>query len=189
MQRRAPLFSLLLAGAAAMAVFGCRDTATPATVAGPAAAAAPSFDYGRHADREHEDDYGEHGSPHLLACTAHGSTSITATVGASGAALQVGHDHLVIPGGALSESVQITATIPADTLADIELEPHGLHFSKDVMLVLSADGCRVGEHAPRHVDYLDAAGNVLETLDATFNGGSHTVTTKIHHFSSYAIAL
>ena len=129
------------------------------------------------------------GSSHLLACSAHESVSVTVTAGTGGTSIHVGNDRLIIPGGALSEATEITATIPADTLADIQFEPHGLHFAKDVMLVLSTDGCSIGEHGPMHVDYLDDAGNVLETLDGTFNGGSHTVTTKIHHFSSYAIAL
>lgn len=195
MRRWTPVVSLLLASTAALAVLGCRDTATPATIAGPAAGAAASFNHsaGNHHDRgyeaDHEESHDRSEHSHLLACGAHGSASVTVTVGTAGASIHVGNDHLIIPGGALSEDTEITATIPADTLADIQFEPHGLHFAKDVMLILSTDGCSVGEHAPAHVDYLDDAGNVLETLDGTFNGGSHTVTTKIHHFSSYAIAL
>lgn len=194
MRRSKWVFTLLLAGATAAAVFGCRDAAPQAAIAGPAAHAAGfRFDAGSetnagdNADREaHAGDDG--GAP-LLVCAAHGPASVSVWVGASGASLTVGNDHLIIPGGALSDSTLITATIPADTLADIHFEPHGLQFTKDVMLVLSTDGCSLGRQAPGHVDYLDNDGNVLETLDGTFNGGSHTVTTKIHHFSSYAIAL
>ena len=190
MRRRISLYSLLVAGAAAMAAIGCRDGATPATVAGPAAGSqAPSLDRS-HAYREDEalDDDGD-GGARLLACAPHASSTATALIGASGGTIAVGDDRLVIPGGALSGPTLITATIPADTLADIEFEPHGLHFSKDVILVLSTGHCNVGQSPPGHVVYLDNDGTVLETLDAMFNGGSRTVTTKIHHFSSYAIAL
>ena len=184
------IFTLLLAGAAA-AVFGCRDAAPQAAIAGPAAhAAAPSFDDGGKTEAGDDGGGNAHaGGARLLGCTAHDSASVSVWVGASGASIRVGNDRLVIPGGALSDSTLITATIPADTLADIHFEPHGLQFAKDVILVLSADGCSLGAETPDHVDYLDNDGNVLETLDGAFNGGSHTVTTRIHHFSSYAIAL
>ncbi len=184
MTRTRTILTLFLAGAAAAAVFGCRDTASPAAIAGPAVSrVSPSFDRGG------ESEGNDEGQSHLLVCGAHDAVSTSAWVGASGASIRVGNDRLIIPGGALSDSVLITATIPADTLADIHFEPHGLHFSKDVVLVLSTGGCRLGTQTPRHVDYLDNEGNVLEMLEGTFNGGSHTVTTKIHHFSSYAIAL
>lgn len=184
MRRTKATLALFMAGATAAAVFGCRDAAPPTAIAGPTAhVAAPSF------DRNGETEDGEDGPSRLLACNAHDSASVSVWVGASGASIQVGNDRLIIPGGALSDSTLITATIPADTLADIHFEPHGLHFSRDVVLVLSAGGCNLEGRTPGHVDYLDNDGNVLETLDGTFNGGSHTVTTKIHHFSSYAIAL
>lgn len=190
MRRRIPLYSLLVAGAVVTAALGCRDGSTPATVAGPVVQrAAPTFDRGAaYRDDEASDDDGD-GDAHLLACAPHASSTASAVIGASGGSIWVGNDHLVIPGGALSAPTLITATIPADTLADIEFEPHGLHFDKDVVLVLSTGHCNVGQSAPGHVVYLDNDGNVLETLDAQFHGGSRTVTTKIHHFSSYAIAL
>lgn len=186
MRRIKAMFTLLFAGATAVAVFACRDTASPAAVAGPAVSQiTPSLDRSWQAENENEDD----GPSHLLVCSAHDSAFASAWVGASGAVIQVGSDRLIIPGGALSDSILITAIVPADTLADIHFEPHGLHFNKDVILVLSTGGCNLGTQSPSHVDYLDNDGNVLETLDGAFNGGSHTVTTKIHHFSSYAIAL
>ncbi|MBF6592603.1 MAG: hypothetical protein IVW57_19005, partial [Ktedonobacterales bacterium] len=82
----------------------------------------------------------------------------------------------------------ITATIPADTLAAIRFTPHGLQFAKGVLLQLSTNGCQVGGRTPGHVVYLDGEGQVLQTLDATFNANAHVVITRIEHFSSYAIA-
>ncbi len=193
MRRTKAMLTLLLAGATAAAVFGCRDMTSPATIAGAGASrVTPSLDQrsqSENDDQRSQSENDDDGRSQLLACGLHAAASTSAWVGASGAVIQVGNDRLIIPGGALSDSTLITATIPADTLADIHFEPHGLHFDKDVILVLSTDGCNVGAQTPRHVDYLDNDGNVLEMLEGTFNGGSHTVTTKIHHFSSYAIAL
>jgi hypothetical protein len=181
---------LFFAGATAAAIFGCRDTTPPTAIAVRGVSpAAPSFDQEYQAEHESETEREDGHGSHLLVCGAHDGATTSVWVGTSGASIQVGNDRLIIPGGALSDSTLITATIPTDTLADIQFEPHGLHFNKDVVLVLSTSGCNVGTQAPSHVDYLDNDGNVLETLDGTFHGGSHTVTTKIHHFSSYAIAL
>lgn len=174
MRRRISNLTFVLAGVVLAAAAGCRDAAPPVAPAGPK----PAFDQGGNGGN----------NPHLLACTVHDSASVSAMVGASGASLQLGNVHLVIPGNALSDSVLITMTIPADTLADVEFEPHGLQFSKDVVLQLSTAGCTVGSQSPSHVLYLDNSGTVQETLDGTYHSNSGTVVTKIHHFSWYAIA-
>lgn len=174
MRRRIFTIPALLAGAIVFAAFGCRD-AVPVT----SSFAGPAFSRGSQGT----------GTPSLVACAAHDSASTSAWVGARGASIKLGGVHLVIPGNALSDSVLITVTIPADTLAEVQFAPEGLQFSKDVRLLLSTARCSLGGQSPAHVVYLDDAGHVLETLDGVFNGGQHTVTTTIHHFSSYAIAL
>ncbi len=176
--------AFIIAAAALALAVGCRDASAPTAVARPAVAAVNRA--ASHGANQRDDVAG---TPQLLACDTHDSASASATLGPAGGTIQVGGDRLVVPGGALTTSTLITATIPADTLADIHFAPHGLHFNKPVILVLSTTGCNVGSASPSYVVYLDNSGNVLETLDATFNGGSHTVTTRIHHFSSYAIAL
>lgn len=184
MGRQNRKLSFVLAAAALVLAAGCRNTAPPTAVAGSSALTVNRA--GGHAASQPDE---EAGTAQLLVCSAHDSASASATVGPAGGTIQVGGDRLVVPGGALSTSTLITATVPADTLAEIHFAPHGLHFDKDVILILGTTGCSIGGTAPSHVVYLDNSGNVLETLDGTFNGGSHTVTTKIHHFSSYAIAL
>lgn len=185
MSRSVRRITLLLAGAAIMGAFGCRDANPAASVVAPSAlsrAGVPSRDDGPSARGSSGED------AHLLVCDAHASATASAMVGPHGATITVGNDRLVIPGGALSDSVLITATIPADTLASVQFAPHGLQFAKGATLLLGTAGCAVGGQTPGHVVYLDGAGDVLETLDAMFNAQAGTVVTHIEHFSSYAIA-
>ncbi|HUX33372.1 MAG TPA: hypothetical protein VMV51_05825 [Gemmatimonadaceae bacterium] len=185
MSRSVHRITFLLAGAAVMVALGCRDANPAASVVAPAAlsrAGTPNHDSAPSPGESTDDN------AHLLACDAHASATASAMVGPAGGTITVGNDRLVIPGGALSDSVLITATIPADTLASIQFAPHGLQFAKGVMLLLSTAGCAVGGQTPGHVVYLDGTGDVLETLDAMFNAQAGTVVTHIEHFSSYAIA-
>jgi len=175
---RVRLFVLTLSGMAVVLAAGCRDLTLPA--GGPASASR-----GIHSDVGSSG--GDDGNvPDLLTCSAHGTATASAMAGPTGAVIVVGLDRLVIPAGAVAEPTLITATIPADTLADIHFEPQGLQFAKRATLVLTTAGCNVGDRTPSHVVYLDDAGNVLETLGATFDG--HAVATTIGHFSSYSIA-
>jgi hypothetical protein len=168
---------VVLTAALVATAVSCRDSQPTAILSAPAARhVVPSRDAG-------EDD-----APQLVACSAHGTLTESAMVGPHGAVISVGSDHLVIPAGAVEDSTLITATIPADTLADIEFEPQGLQFGKPAILTLNTAGCDVGRELPRHVVYLDAAGQVLETLEASPASGGHGVVTQIHHFSSYAVA-
>jgi hypothetical protein len=176
MMRRSHPFTIILTAALVAAAVSCRDS-QPSAVISPASFnhLAPSEDAGN-------------GAVQLVACPAHGTLTASAIVGSSGGVIRLGGDQLVIPGGALDESTLITATIPADTLADIAFEPQGLQFQKPAILVLSTAGCNVGNSAPQHVVYLDADGQVLQTLDATPAQGGNGVAAKIGHFSSYAVA-
>ncbi len=179
---RVRLFALTVSGVAVVLAAGCRDLTLPG--GGPASHPAAAA---RGIQSNVGSSGGDDGSvPALLTCSAHGTATASATVGSAGAVIVVGLDRLVVPAGAVDEPTLITATIPADTLADIHFEPQGLQFAKRATLVLSTAGCNLGNRTPSHVVYLDDAGNVLETLGAAFNG--HAVTTAIGHFSSYSIA-
>ena len=176
MTYRSRRFSMILTAALVAAAVSCRDSQPGPLIS------APSFSHvGSSRDAES-------GNPRLVACQAHGTLTASATVGPHGGVIQVGGDQLVIPGGALDESTLITATIPAGTLADIEFQPQGLHFQKPAVLVLSTAGCSVGGGTPQHVVYLDADGQILETLDANPAQGGNGVVARIGHFSSYAVA-
>ncbi len=175
MRRRRQL-TLVFTAALVAAAVSCRDSQPAAMISAPALShVVPTRDDGP-------------GSAQLVACQAHGALSTSELVGPHGGVIQVGGDQLVIPGGALENSTLITATIPADTLADIQFGPQGLQFQKPAILVLSTAGCNLTQGQPQHVVYLDADGQVLETLNGNPAPGGNGVTTKIGHFSSYAVA-
>ena len=178
MIRRSLQFTIVLGAALVAAMAACRDSQPAGLIAAPAS---PH----RVPVRDADDD---NAGPRLLSCPAHASATASATVGAHGGVLHVGGDLLVIPAGALDEATPITATIPADTLADIRFGPEGLHFAKPATLVLSTAGCFTGGRTPHHVVYLDDDGQVLETLTAMPAAGGNGVVTWIGHFSSYAVA-
>ena len=163
-------------------VAGCRDSQPTALISVPSSRhLMPSRDAGG-------DGSGDAEGAQLLSCAAHGMLSASVAVGAQGGVISVGGDLLVIPAGALQSSTIITATIPADTLADIRFAPHGLQFAKPAKLVLKTTGCNLAGRSPHHVVYLDGEGEVLQTLDATPAQDGKAVATQIGHFSSYAIA-
>ncbi|MDE3126734.1 MAG: hypothetical protein KGL38_01945 [Gemmatimonadota bacterium] len=177
MMRRNLQFTIVLGAVLVAGVAACHDSQPVGLVSVPAST-----------HRMPLRDDGTDGSPQLLACPAHRSATGSATVGVHGGVLRVGGDKLIIPGGALDTATLITATIPADTLADIQFGPEGLHFAKPVTLVMSTSGCSTGGRTPHHVVYLDGDGQVLETLTAMPAAGGNGVVTWIGHFSSYAVA-
>ncbi len=106
-----------------------------------------------------------------------------------GGRIVLGNNALIVPPGALDNEVDITATVPADTIAEIQLQPHGLRFELPVFLVFDASGCAIGgddDDVP--VAYVDDAGNILEWLEGRRSPSGRTVTAAIHHFSGYILA-
>jgi hypothetical protein len=108
--------------------------------------------------------------------------------GPAGGTLVFGNSRLVIPGGALHDTVTISATIPADSSSTVEFQPHGLQFSKPAGLILSGADCSLPEGVVPSVVYLGSAGEVLEVIDAIYDPHWKTAAAPIGHFSGYAIA-
>ena len=82
------------------------------------------------------------GAPHIVetqgglhGCTPRDVQVGTATIGPSGGVLEGPH-RLIIPPGALTQTVQISGTTVEGETPTIELEPHGLQFRKSAGLVL-----------------------------------------------------
>ncbi len=123
-----------------------------------------------------------------VVCAKHGATVNVGVFGPSGGTLVFGNSRLVIPGGALHDTVTISATIPADSSSTVEFQPHGLQFYKPAGLVLDGSTCSLpADMAPRVV-YLSDGGDVLEIIEAVYDPHWKTVAAPIVHFSGYAIA-
>jgi len=187
----------LLAGAAAL-VSSCReaspvgvDARTRTVVAGRGT---PAGDDGDDPAEPPEDEE----SDSLVACRPLPYDSVTQTIGPAGGFIEVRHNWLVVPPGALSAPVTITAVAPSDTVAMVRFQPEGLRFQTTAMLVLTYDNCRVPKTVTPRIalvtDALDVIGFLtpatVSVHDHRFMKGrkGRHVIGELQHFSNYAVA-
>src|SRR5436189_182370 len=117
----------LLAGAAAL-VASCRD-ATPVGVVDartPTVLAGRGPPAGDDPAEPPDDESGD--SDSLVACRPLPYDSVTQTIGPAGGVIEVRRNWLVVPRGALSAPVTITAVAPSDTVSMVRFQPEGLRF-------------------------------------------------------------
>jgi hypothetical protein len=121
-------------------------------------------------------------------CATHFASTDSGVFGPAGGTLTFGSSRLIIPAGALRDTVTITATIPEGDVNRVEFQPHGLVFAKAAGLQLGTAGCSVDEQVAPNVVYLSETGEVLETIEAVYDPHWQTIAATIWHFSGYAIA-
>jgi hypothetical protein len=125
----------------------------------------------------------------LLACDPLPADSTTQTIGPAGGVIDVGPHRLVVPADALGEEVVITAVMPSDTVARLQLLPEGLTFAHRPKLELSYAHCSgAWIPVPRRVVYLDPELNIVELLESVTDIFERKVSTRLDHFSDYAVA-
>ena len=190
----------LLVGAAA-AVSSCGDASpagidarTPTLLASDAKPHAGGDD----SDDSDDDDDKEDRADSLLSCRPLPYDSVTQTIGPQGGAIEVRRNWLMVPRGALSAPVRITAVAPSDTVALVRFQPEGLRFQRPVLLVARYDHCRVPKRATPRIARVTDALDVIEYLasgDASLRHnrlrkgrkGRHVVG-ELQHLSNYAVA-
>lgn len=178
MRRR---FSTLLALTTLAMAVGC---------AGSDATAPSRFGSAARASDKGASQPGVVGSPHIIAngqgglqgCTPRDPQVGSAFVGPSGGELVVGSNRLIIPAGALTDTVTISGTSPADGV--IYFEPHGLQFKKSAGLILDTSSCT---DVP-DVVYINEIGVLSDPILAIYSTWWHTIAAPIDHFSGYAVA-
>ena len=121
-------------------------------------------------------------------CTSKKAVRDSGSFGPKGGTLVFGDSKLIIPAGALTSSVFITAHTFGDSTSRVEFSPTGLQFAKAAGLVLGAAGCDIDDAAAPNIVYLSPTGQVLETIKAVYDPQWKTVAAPIVHFSGYAIA-
>ena len=124
----------------------------------------------------------------LVKCHRSGPVQRSAVIGPEGGTLRVGDTYLVVPPGALSERVRMTAKV-LDTIAAVELEPHGLRFALPVGLAIDVSGCAVREEQHPVLLYLDDDGEVRETIPGDLDEDGDSFFARIVHFSVYAVGV
>jgi hypothetical protein len=128
------------------------------------------------------------GSPRPVVCAIRKPLASGGVFGPSGGTLVLGNSRLIIPGGALRDTVTITATTAGDSTSTVNFQPEGLQFRKPVGLILDSTGCTIEDGASPSVVYLAPDGTVLETIPAIYDPHWKAVAAPIEHFSGYAIA-
>jgi hypothetical protein len=123
----------------------------------------------------------------LLSCSTQPQVRTTQVVGPMGGVVLVGTHRLVIPAGALRQSVTITAEQVPGRVNSVRLLPEGLKFDRPAALSLSYANCSKLLLLKRVV-YVDELLRILELLPSLDNRADQTVTGSIRHFSRYAVA-
>ncbi len=123
----------------------------------------------------------------LYDCATPAFGTVTQTVGPLGGVVRVGPHSLVIPPGALDGPVAITASAPEGQHVTVDFAPEGLRFRYPAVLSLSYAHCDHRPLLPRVV-YIDDLLSILELLPSLDDLAGQAVTTKLRHFSGYAIA-
>ncbi|MEP7002787.1 MAG: hypothetical protein ABI969_20010 [bacterium] len=131
---------------------------------------------------------GNNGKYHATTCSTHNTFNGSGVFGPAGGTLTFGSSRLIIPAGALQDTVTISATIPDGDESHVEFAPHGLRFDKPAGLLLGTEGCSIDEAGVPDVVYLSESGEVLELIPAVYDPHWHTFAASIWHFSGYAIA-
>jgi len=189
----------LLAGAAAL-VSSCRDASPVGVEAGT-----PTLRASRHGSDPAADSLADDGDENededgdsLLSCRPLPYDSVTRTIGPAGGFIEVRHNWLVIPRGALRTAVAITAVAPSDTVAMVRFQPAGLHFDKSTLLVLAYDNCRIPRSVTPRIALVTDTYRVVEFLTSVNSPVDDPRFKKVHstrqvigelqHFSNYAVA-
>jgi hypothetical protein len=109
----------------------------------------------------------------------------SARIGPAGGILQIGNHRLIVPSGALTETVVISGTVPAGKPFEVDLQPHGLQFRKAAGLILDASSCT---EVPTIVYIVDQF-NLGPPIAAFYSNWWKAIACPIWHFSGYMIAL
>ena len=124
-----------------------------------------------------------------VVCPTNQTYSDSQVIGYNGGTLRVGPHTLTIPYGALTANTRITATAPRGSYAEVQFQPHGLTFKRDVTVSISYEQCGLlKQPTPPVIVYTDDARNILEILQSTIDTRRKTITGKTDHFSSYILA-
>ena len=127
------------------------------------------------------------GSLQLLTCSTQPYAQTTVVVGPAGGTITVGAHKLVIPAGALSARVTITAEQVSGTVNSVRFKPDGLQFAKPAARKLSNGSCLLRE-LPQKVGYTNEQLKILQLMPSVDQQSKQSVTGSINHFSRYAVA-
>ena len=123
----------------------------------------------------------------LLTCSPRPYDSDSETIGPEGGLITVGRNSLLVPRGALTEPVRITAEQVRGKTNSVRFSPEGLRFQKPAVLTMNYENCAL-VLLQKKIVYTDEQLKVLEVLRSLDLFRSRSVSAPIDHFSRYAVA-
>jgi hypothetical protein len=127
----------------------------------------------------------------LLYCRPLPAATKSQSIGPNGGTINVGPHSLVVPRGALSQTITITAEVVSDSVNSVRLLPEGLRFNrgKPARLTLSYANCSlVSRLLPKKIVYTNERLRILDILLSIDNILTQKVSASLEHFSRYAVA-
>jgi hypothetical protein len=111
--------------------------------------------------------------------------SSTALIGPAGGVLMRAQHQLVIPAGALTNTVKITFSMVPSPYLECELKPYGLKFNKPVNLILSYNGVCDGnlDELALKVAYYNPQTQLGALIPKAIDTKLNTVTVDIERFA------
>jgi len=110
-------------------------------------------------------------------------------LGPEGGTIGAGRARLVVPPGALTDTVTITMELIGDTVRAVRLLPQGLVFRQPASLELSYGDCQTnGNGGTKRIAYTGDAWTILEYEQSWDDAKLKRVTGALNHFSNYAVA-
>jgi hypothetical protein len=123
----------------------------------------------------------------LLLCSPQPYDSETETIGPEGGIITVGKNSLLIPRGALSERVKITAEQVRGKTNSVRFSPEGLQFDRSAVLTINYENCAL-VLVQKKIVYTNEQLKVLQVLRSLDLFRARSVSAPIDHFSRYAVA-
>ena len=125
----------------------------------------------------------------LANCSSISPFNVSAPIGPDGGTLKLGPHTLVVPRGALSVTVVITASSSGGRGNSIQFGPEGLRFNTPAQLTFSTANCSgLGVLNLPLVVYTDNLLSILELQLSLPKLSEKKVVGYINHFSRYAVA-
>lgn len=124
----------------------------------------------------------------LLNCISLPYAASTRVIGPNGGSITAGRHTLVIPEGALTQDVVVTAESPVGSRSEVRFSPHGLQFEQPAALTMSYGHCSQPSGYVRGLVYLDEGDDIVEAPPSLDIVPADRVVGRIDHFSGYAVA-
>ena len=124
----------------------------------------------------------------LMTCRPLPYASDSKVIGPAGGELNVGPHKFVVPPGALSHNVRISAEAPSDSVNSIRFSPEGLEFERSTALTMSYANCGIVVGLLPRIAYTTESLHILEIIPSLPDLLNRKVTGRVDHFSRYAVS-